>query len=195
MVKNDYRKEIIFGVILFASFFLPYIKLGTLSLSGFQIADNAKNIFDLGNLFNAQISDDAKILIYKAYSLYLIPVFAGLVVIFALLDVNPKLIAAVAGLYVIFAFIYCVDKFEKFVDLVGIGAYLSLLSGALLLIFALMSEDKKVNSISDEKIVNNYADFSISKETGGNSKKTHLQEWQLQNPTKSINDYFSEFGH
>src|SRR4051812_8441442 len=111
-MKNDYRKEIIFGIILFASFFLPYIKLGPLSLSGFQIADNAKNIFDLNNLFNAQLSADAKILIYKAYTLYLIPVLSALVVILALLDVDPKLTAAIAGIYVIFGFVYSISKFD-----------------------------------------------------------------------------------
>lgn len=194
MVKNDYRKEIIFGVILFASFFLPYIKLGPLSLSGFQIADNAKNIFDLDNLFNTKVPDDVKGFIYKAYSLYLIPILSGLVIILALLDIDPKLTGAIAGIYTIIGFIYCVYKFDKFLDLAGIGTYLSLLSGALLLVFSFTPAAKKVNSIQDEKSIYDEPNHPISKETNLTSKRTHLQEWQLQNPTKSINDYYREFG-
>ncbi|MGC4102852.1 hypothetical protein [Ferruginibacter sp.] len=196
MPKPDYRKEIIFSIILFGSFFISYIKLGPLSISGYEIADNAKSIFDFGNLLDAKVSDEAKIFIYKAYSLYLIPVLSGLTIILALLDVNPKFTAALSGLYVVVAFTYCLFTFDKFLNLAGIGTYIGTISAILLLIFSLASPVQKQNSnvIQGEKPISDEPKNTIQNEQINTKGKMSLQEWKIQNPTKSLNDYYKEFG-
>lgn len=205
MEKSRFIREIIFAVLLFVSFFLPWISWNLISFSGYQITDISRGLSDIGDTFKLDSINNYKGTIYLAYSLYLIPILSVATIIVGLIGYNPKTVGTFAGLYPLIALIYCLVQYGNIFKMAGIGIYATIISSVLLLYSSLTSTkkhlpntyrqnlDNPISSTKQEQITPTIP--KPTNQTTGDKSIPTFQEWIKSNPGKSIDDYHLKFGN
>ncbi len=127
--------KIVAAIILLISFFLPWFSTFYHSISGFQIVE------DLTNDFLVMLDPT----FYLFYLLYLIPVSAIFVIIFA----KSRVWSAIAGVFVLVITVLAILAAEEVsypIEEAAIGAWLTLASGLALLVTSFWKADQPSKS-------------------------------------------------
>ena len=131
-MKNFFKKgENVFSLLLLVSFFLPWVDMGIASLPGYKVVSVGQGLTDLAKTFGNNDFSTTYL-----YSLYLIPFLALLIMYMSYKGETPKLLSITTGSLIIFGFIVFLLSGGGFAYL-GIGVYLTLLSGFGLILSAL----------------------------------------------------------
>ena len=144
MAKPSFIREIIFAVLLFVSFFLPWISWNFISFSGNQIIDISRGLSNIGDTFRLDAINNYKGTIYLAYSLYLIPILSVATIIVGLVGYNPKTVGTFAGLYPLIALIYYLVQYGNIFKIASMGIYATIISSVLLLFSSLTPANKHI---------------------------------------------------
>ena len=131
-MKDFFKKwENIFSLILFISFFLPWVDLGIVSIPGYEIVSVGQGLSDLARSFGNEKAS----LPPAIYLVYLIPLLSLIIMYMSYKEKKSKLLSVFTGTFIILAFFFYLLAGGE-LGYVGIGVYLTLISGVGLILSA-----------------------------------------------------------
>ena len=145
-MKFSDRLENIFAVCLLVFFLFPWVSIFIVSFNGFELPGIFRNAGMLaGKMKGAAIPASGNVF----YILYMIPILSVTYLFFTLkMGRNIKAISITLGLIPSAVFLYALSQIGgKMLDVVGIGAWLSILSGIGMVLAALGVLKKKQPAI------------------------------------------------
>jgi len=141
--KAGKRCEIIFAALLFASFFIPWVKVGGLFYySGYVIPDA---LFTLAQFFEASSGNKSGILImaYVSYSLYLIPFLSIIIIVMSIYNFNLRIVSILVGVVPFIALFYAIIEFGNIFNNLCAGFYLTIFASLSLAISVYIKSCRK----------------------------------------------------
>lgn len=132
--KAGKRCEIIFAVIMFTAFFIPWVKVGGLFYYSGCVIPEA--LFRLAYFFEASSGTKSGILImaYASYLLYLIPLLSIIIIIMSFTNISLKFLSFAAGIIPLIALFYSIFEFGNILNNLYAGFYLTLFASFALIV-------------------------------------------------------------
>ena len=141
MDKFMEKLDIILAAVLLVAFFLPWFSfLGFITVNGMNILDAVQKVH--GSIFNplAKAGFSLPFSVFMPYFLFLIPVFAVLVIVLGLMGRGVKFLSLILGLIPLIEAVYWLIDLRPDLGIVvrvmGIGGWLTLLGGLGLVLFS-----------------------------------------------------------
>jgi len=132
---NIKKIENICAIIIIVAFFLPWVSLGFISFSGYDLPNLASfvNSFDAAFSENGESSGSANSL----YAVYLIPLLSISILFMEYLGKESKKLCLTAGTLNVVGFLYVlIFETEGDIGMMGIGIWITVLASVVMLLAA-----------------------------------------------------------
>lgn len=142
-MNKSLKTETILLAGLFVSFFLPWIDLGFMSISGYEIPNRISNLISLANTF----SDSSKTppILMWAYIVYLIPLLSGLAIILNFNGKHTKDLSIGVGIFTLGLFVYSYlslgKEFKNIFSVFSVGIYATLSFSVAIILFSILKKN------------------------------------------------------
>ena len=129
---NFKKIENICAIAIIVAFFMPWISLGFISFSGYDLPNLASSLGEFGAAFLEDSSGSSSA--SNAWLVYLVPVLAIAALGFEYLEKNSKNLFLASGIVNLIIFIYALVQVEGEIGSFGVGLWLTLVASVVMLL-------------------------------------------------------------
>ena len=140
---NFKKIENICAIAIIVAFFLPWLSLGFISFSGYDLPNLASSVSQFGAAFSEDSSASSSG--SNAWLVYLVPLLAVAALGFEYLEKNSKNLFLASGVVNLIGFIYALVEVEGEIGSFGVGLWLTILASVVMLL-ATFGVIKQTNS-------------------------------------------------